>query len=746
MKKIQFLIVLFSISCSFAQDNIWKKTSEKEISLLSKMDRASMPSEYQLFSINLQSLKNQLLSAPLDTENNSNVFISFPNADGILESFKIFEAPIMEKGLSDKFPDIKSYIGKGVDDKTATIRFSITLFGLHTMTFSGNSETTYIDTFTKDLNNYIVYKRSNISRSRNFECLTKNTQEFALDNQVANPTNILRASDGKFRVFRLAMASTIEYSAYHISAANALGIPTPTLISQKAVVLAAMGVTMTRVNGIYEKDMSLRMNLIANNNLIIFVDSDNFSNDDAELLINESQSQITSIIGSANFDIGHTVSTGGGGLAGPAPCSSNSKANGITGASAPVGDAYDVDYVAHEMGHQFGSFHTFRNSCGGNVDPSTAVEPGSGSTIMAYAGICAPNVQNFSDAYFHSISIAQMVAQINGVSNCAAFTNNGNAAPIANAGLNYTIPKGTAYVLQGSATDSNNPNTLTYCWEGTDVQSATQPPTQTATGGPNFRSFSPTTSPNRYMPKLSSVVAGVLNPTWEVISNVARTQNFSLTVRDNAALQGGQTGRDDMVLTVNATAGPFAVTSQNSTGISWAGLSSQTITWNVAGSTSNGVNTAFVNILLSTDNGLTFSTPLIANTPNDGTETINIPNNINSTTCRLMVQAVDNIFYAVNSRTFSVSPNLASDSFGFENFVLAPNPNNGSFKISFNSDSNTDVKININDIRGRRIFDKSFENNGLFNQDLKLNNIQSGIYLVTILNGNYKTVKRIVVE
>lgn len=743
MKKIQFLIVLFSITCTFAQDNIWKKTSEKEISLLSKMDRASMPSEYQLFSINLQSLKNQLLFAPLDTENNSNVFISFPNADGILESFKIFEAPIMEKGLSDKFPDIKSYIGKGVDDKTATIRFSVTIFGLHTITFSGNSETTYIDTFTKDLNHYIVYKRSSISKTRNFECLTKSNEEFALDNQQVNPTNILRASDGKFRIFRLAMASTIEYSAYHI---NAAGLSSGTLTQKKAAVLAAMGVTMTRVNSVYEKDMSLRMNLVANNNLIIFVDSDNFSNDDADLLIGESQSQITSIIGSANFDIGHTVSTGAGGLAGPAPCSNSSKANGITGASEPVGDPFDIDYVAHEIGHQFGAFHTFRNSCGENVDASTAVEPGSGSTIMAYAGICAPNVQNFSDAYFHSISIAQMVSQINGASNCAAFTNNGNAAPIANAGSNYTIPKGTAYVLQGSATDSNNPNTLTYCWEGTDVQSATQPPTQTANGGPNFRSLSPTTSPNRYMPKLSSVVAGILNPTWEVISNVARTQNFSLTVRDNAASQGGQTGRDDMVLTVNATAGPFAVTSQNTTGITWAGLSSQTITWDVAGTSANSINTAFVNIVLSTNNGLTFTTPLLANTPNDGTETITIPNNINSSTCRLMVQAVNNIFYAVNSRTFIVSPNLASHIFGFENFVLAPNPNNGNFKISFNSDSNSDVKINVNDIRGRKIFDETFKNNGLFNQDLKLNNIQSGIYLVTIQNGNYKTVKRIVVD
>jgi hypothetical protein len=743
MKKIQFLICLFSITFSFAQNNTWKKTSEKEINLLSKMDRAAMPAEFRLFSVDFQAFKNQLLSAPLDTENNSNLIIAFPNAEGNLENFKIFEAPTMEKGLSDKFPNIKSYIGKGIDDKTATIRFSVTIFGLHTITFSGNSETTYIDTFTKDLNNYIVYKRSNTSPTRNFECLTKNSEKFALDNQETNTTNILRASDGKFRVFRLAMASTVEYSAYHITAA---GLNSGTLTQKKGAVLAAMGVTMTRVNSVYEKDMSLRMNLVANNNLIIFVDNDTFSNDDAGLLINESQAQITSIIGTANFDIGHTVSTGGGGYAGPAPCNSSSKASGITGSSEPVGDLYDIDYVAHEMGHQFGAFHTFRNSCGGNVDPSTAVEPGSGSTIMAYAGICAPNVQSFSDGYFHAISIAQMVNQINGVSNCAAITNNNNPAPFVNAGPNYTIPKSTAYVLQGSATDTNNPNSLTYCWEGTDVEDATQPPTQTATVGPNFRSFFATASPNRYMPKLSSVVAGILNPTWEVISNVARTQNFALTVRDNATVLGGQTGRDDMILTVNATAGPFAVTSQSTTGISWTGNSSQTITWNVAGTTTNGVNTSQVNILLSSDNGLTFSIPLIANTPNDGSETITVPNFINSTTCRLMVQAVGNIFYAVNSRTFTVSPNLASDSFGFENFVLTPNPNNGSFKISFSSDSNSDVKINIDDIRGRKIFSKSFENNGMFNQDLQLNNIQSGVYLITIQNGIYKTVKRIVVE
>lgn len=744
-KTLYFITILLCFSTiSFAQNSLWKKVSFEEINKFSKMERASMPSQYQLFSLNLVELKKQLLNAPLDTQSsNSNLKIGFPNTSGIIENFKVYEAPIMEKGLSDKFPDIKSYLGKGIEDPTATIRFSVTLFGLHTITFSGNRETSFIDTYTKDLNNYIVYNKSSVSPARNFECLVKGDNPFALDNILTENNTILRASDGKFRVFRLAMACTIEYATFHV---NAAGVGSGTLAQKKAAVLAAMAVTMTRVNGIYEKDMSLRMNLVANNDLVIFITSDNFTNNDAVALINESQTQITNIIGSANFDIGHTVSTGGGGYAGPYPCQSGSKASGITGSLAPVGDPYDIDYVAHEMGHQYGANHTFRNSCGGNVNNSTAVEPGSGSTIMAYAGICAPDVQSNSDAYFHAVSIAEMVSQINTVSTCASTTLNNNNPPVVNAGLDYTVPKGTAYVLKGTATDANNPNTLTYCWEETDFASATQPPTQTATGGPNFRSLTPTTSPNRYMPKLATVVAGSLTSTWEVISNVARTNNFALTVRDNALLTGGQTARDNMIVTVNGAAGPFTVTSQNTTGVNWAGASTKTITWNVAGTTANGVNTALVNILLSTDNGVTFPTTILASTPNDGTEIITVPNNISSTNCRLMVQSVGNIFYAINTTKFTITINpLATNSFELDNLSISPNPNNGNFNISFDNISNNDIKISINDINGRKIFRKNFSNSSIFSQDIQLE-AQAGVYFITIQNGDRNVVKRIIIE
>lgn len=893
IKKILICILFMTFYLnSHAQNPLWMKTSEEKVQMLAKMDRASIPTTFELFALDFAAFKTQLLSAPLDTQGNSDVIISFPNPKGEMDSFRIFEAPIMEAGLASKYPDIKSYVGKGIEDPTATIRFSVTLFGLHAMTLSGKSGTAFIDTYTKDLNNYIVYYKSNTLPSRNFTCLVNQTTPMALDHQP-EIGNTLKASDGNFRVFRLAMACTIEYAAYHV---NAAGLNAGTLAQKKAAVLAAMGVTMTRVNGLYERDMSMRMNLVATNDLVIFITSDSFSNDDASLLINESQAQITSIIGNANFDIGHTVSTGGGGLAGPSPCVNGQKASGITGSPAPVGDPYDIDYVAHEMGHQFGANHTFNNSCGGNINAGTAVEPGSGSTIMAYAGICAPNVQNNSDAHFHAVSIAEMVSLINSSATCAVTTSNGNNAPVVNAGADFTIPKGTAFILKGAATDVNG-DALTYCWEQTNTNSSAQPPAQTSTVGPNFRSNPPITSPDRFMPAFSSVLAGSLTPTWEVVPTVARTMAFALTVRDNKTPNGGQTGRDNMIVTF-ANVGPFDVTYPLVENTSWTQNATETVTWNVAGTTANGINTANVNILISTDNGVTFST-LVANTPNDGSQSITVPN-VAQPYCRIMIEAVGNIFYAVSKNfsigytvvntttcnTYSATPaativeqtplayqnftvtvpamsgtitdvnvttsishrvnqlyiginhpdltfvqmftgdsyscnnsiatfnttfddaggnfvcagaagnntykpasvlnglngkttagtwrfrvaditagtsgtlnsfsfnicttattvTLNSQNFGLQNFTLYPNPSKGNFTVQFDSNSTNDIKIEMHDMRGRKIFGKTYANSGMFNQNLQLDQIQSGVYLVTVVDGDRKEVKRIVIE
>lgn len=641
MKKLLSLIFLLAgfVNSGFSQNELWKKTSEDRLMVFEKMERRSMPSEFQLYSLDLQLLQNRLQDAPLDlTSTSSNLILPFPNSYGKIENYSIFYAPVMEEGLAARYPGIKSYVGKGIDDPTATIRFSVTLFGFHLMSTSGNSGTFYIDTYTKDLNNYIVYNRSSVSSNSSFSCLVQDEEQVV---EEVNEAILNRASDGLFRVYRLAMACTIEYAAFHV---NAAGLNAGTLAQKKAAVLSAMNVTMTRVNGLYERDMSLRMNLVANNDLVIFIDSDTFDNVNAGTLINQSQTVIDANIGLANYDIGHTVSTGGGGLAQlNSPCTT-SKARGITGSGAPVGDPFDIDYVAHEMGHQFGGTHTFNNSCGGNRSAATAVEPGSGSTIMAYAGICAPDVQSNSDAHFHAVSLAQMATFVAGTGNCAASTANNNAAPVVNAGPNYTIPRGTAFILKGSATDSNG-DALTYCWEQTNTEVSTQPPLQANTTGPNFRSNPPSTSPNRYMPAFSQVLLGNLAPTWEVVPNVARSMNFALTVRDNRTPNGGQTNRGNMTVNVSAN-GPFEITSPNVANTSWALGSTQTITWNVANTTALPINTANVKISYSTDGGTTFTT-LIASTPNDGTETITVPN-VLTTTGRIMIEAINNIFYCVS--------------------------------------------------------------------------------------------------
>ncbi len=655
MKKQLFLTVLmmFAISFIYSQETFWKKSSEQKTATLTKMDRTTMPSKFQIYSLDLEALKVALSNAPLENpELASDLIIQFPDYQGTLRNYKVFEAPIMEKGLSDKFPSIKTYSALSVDDAAITLRFSITNFGLHVMSLSGKLGMFYIDTYTKDLKNYIVYDRKEMQSARSFGCFVKDEYELVPDKyDIINQ----RVDDGNFRQYRLAIACTVEYAAFHL---NAAGTPaSATLAQKKAVVLSAMVVSMTRLNGVYEKEMSLRMNLVANNDAIIFIDSDNFTNSPA--MIDEIQPIVDAAIGSTNYDMGHGFCTTDSGVAQVASVCGTGKARGITGQLNPVGDLFDIDYVAHEMGHQWGASHTQNNSC--NRSAASAYEPGSASTILGYAGICDPNVQNNSDAYFHARSILQMSAFVtSGSASCRTIAPNGNIAPVVNAGPNFVIPKSTPFILKGAATDANG-DALTYCWEQYNNEVSTQPPLPTATSGPNFRSLTPTSSPDRYMPRIQDVINNNLAPTWEVIPNVARTMNFALTVRDNR-IGGGMISRGDMTVTT-ANVGPFLVNSPNSA-VSWVAGSNQNVTWDVAGTTSNGINAPFVDILLSTDGGFTYPILLASKVPNDGTEIITVPNNPGAQN-RIMVRGYKHIFYDISNTNFTITAAPSSFSVAF---------------------------------------------------------------------------------
>jgi len=643
-----FCCVIFLIGFySFGQqsNSIWTKASnESLLSQQTKLARTSEPTSANYYQLNMALLKDALLEAPdRDLNQTSNLIVMMPNSQGSLERFSIMKNAVMHPELQAKYPNMNSYIGKSLANPSVAIYFSITSKGFHAMTLSTEVGTEYIDPYTAG-NGYIVYSRSNLPRNTvgmicEFDDAdTQGMKTYVDENITAN------VNDGMRRTYALALGCSPNYTNFHGGTV--------------ADGLAAMIVSITRVSGIYDRDFSVRLQLIGNNDLLVSTDANPiFGNNTG--VINTADSTINSIIGSANYDIGHVFTTGAGGLAGLGVVCTTSKASGITGISSPIGDPFDVDYVAHEMGHQFGGSHTFNGSSGscsgGNRSATSAYEPGSGSTIMAYAGICpGQNVQNSSEDYFHRRSIVQISnnIQFGPASNCPELVATGNFAPVAEAGASYIIPISTPYKLTGSSTDADGIATHTYTWEQYDLGSAGVP-TTTTVEGPMVRSFKGTTNPVRYIPRLSDVVAnGGVSTTWEKLAAVSRVLNFELTVRDNDS-RGGQTDSDNLTATTDASAGPFMVTSQSTAEV-WQEGSTQTITWNVANTDVAPVSATNVNILLSTDGGVTFPTALASNVANDGSQAINVPFGTITTNARIIVEGAGNIFYNVNSVNFSI--------------------------------------------------------------------------------------------
>jgi len=745
MKKSTFkpfvFVFLLLLSFGLQAQALWTKASPSETQTRQKAYRSSMPQEFNLFKLNTTALTNLLANAPDRFSGNSNVIIELPTNNGEIQRFRVYEASVMEPALQIKHPDIRSYVGQGIEDGGAIARFSVSGLGVHVMISSPNYSTIYVDPYTSDKNYYISYNINTLpSNPEGRACYTE-------DHEIIDmPEGERNANDGTLRTFRLALACTGEYAQRHLTLQGIdPSAPDPV---KKAAVLSAMNTTMTRVNGVYERDVALTMVIIANNEDIIFLNaaSDPYTNNNGSVMLGQNQTTCDNIIGSANYDIGHVFSTGGGGIAQlRSPCVNGNKARGVTGLPNPVGDNFDIDFVAHEMGHQYGANHTFNNPCGGNINPSTAFETGSGSTIMAYAGVCPPNVQPHSDDYFHGISIQEMWTNIkNGQGQCGAQSPTNNLPPTADAGPDYRIPKGTPFILRGTATDPDAGDVLSHCWEQMDSQSAPQPPQNTSTVGPAFRSIDPLPTPERYMPALATVLAGNTQTTWEVIPQVGRNMRFRYTVRDNAAI-GGSSARDEMFVTVDGTAGPFVVTSQN-TPTTWTTQTTETVTWDVAGTDVAPVDSPNVDIMFSTDGGLTYPVAVALGVPNNGSAVVNVPN-LNTTTGRLMVISSNNIFYDLNNAVITVTGTVGVEEFSFENFAVYPNPSNGTFNLTFKPATNDNIEVSLYDLRGRIIGQSTFDDvnaSSTFSKQLDYNYVESGMYFLVVKNGNKVTTKKVV--
>ena len=688
-----FIITVFALFTSniiIAQDNsfssnLWVPAIEKEIP--KSGTRYISAKSYSTFKLNVGKLKEILNLAPMEftpVSQMTKTYLELPMPDGKLVAFDIVESPIMEAELSEKYPDINTYAGYDVENKGMYLRFDLTPQGFHAIVFIPGESTVFIDPYSfggGDIEHYIVY------RKRDFESTVNKTANCLVtdyyDHNKNNSLPDLKSAYGscELRTYRLAVAATGEYTTFHGGTV--------------AGALAAQVTSMNRVNGLYEKDMAIRMNIVANNNLIIYTNAstDPYTNNNGSTMLGQNQTTLTNIIGGANYDIGHVFSTGGGGIASLASvCVASRKAQGVTGSASPVGDPFDIDYVAHEMGHQFGANHTQNNNC--NRNGTTAMEPGSASTIMGYAGICAPNVQSNSDDYFHNISLQEIGNFITGAGHtCPVKTTLSNSNPTVTVpNATVTVPRNTPFALTAVGADPNSSNVLTYCWEQMDNQTSTQPPVGTATGGPNFRTFDPSTNPTRYFPSLSSLASN--GPfTWEVLPTVARTMNFRVAVRDNAP-GGGCTASANVSLNIDANSGPFEVTNPTNTGITWAGNTSQTVTWSVANTNASPVSCANVDILISTDGGATY-TLLLANTPNDGTQAVSVPNTP-STTCRIMVICSNGYFFDISNNNFTITAATFDYTMTTTNQIVSVcQPSDATFNINIGSIGGYTTAVNL---------------------------------------------------
>ncbi|MFI5195457.1 MAG: zinc-dependent metalloprotease [Chitinophagales bacterium] len=666
-------------TCTGYAENLWQQVDPGQAP---KNLQVMHPSGFLVYTLDEPTLKLQMWN--LSANPNEGITITLPMPDGSFRDFIVWQTPMMPDDLAARYPDIKTFTGRAANDQRVTAKMEFTLYGFTAMIYDRDN-TSFVDPFDNYHDGfYMVHYKRDETRAigDRMKCLVKGEDEIGPAGESMDmmqkqlPKLQQRTSNGyTLRTYRLAL------SADHFYCQAATGLSTPTI----AQALAKMTISMNRINGVYNHEFSVQMNFCSKEDTLIWPtntgstngnDPFNTIDNNGGACLSANQTQCTNRVGSANYDIGHVFTTGGGGISSlGVVCNNGQKAQSCTGSPTPVGDGFDIDYVAHEMGHEYGSEHTFNNnndgSCGGNAVSTCAYEPGSGGTIMDYAGICSPDdLQMHSNSYFSASSLVQIQGYLAGSENaCAVSTaTNNKLVYLPTFSATYTIPYKTPFELIGPvAVDSVADTAITYGWTQYNLGDFGKRLNQTFFKGPIFRSYNPAYNPTRVFPKVSMVLAGVLSNAGtegnegEKAPDTARYMTFRMVVRDMLNGNGCFLFPDDSIH-INAvqtsTFAGFKVTSQGTAGISYIGGSTQTVTWNVVGTNAAPVSAANVDIYLSHDGGNTWP-DYIGNYPNTGTASITLPNPAAdwSSTVRFKVKGSGNVFFNINSANFTITYN-----------------------------------------------------------------------------------------
>ena len=705
MRRVFTLVLtLFSFSMVFAQagGNFWRDVAEEEIDLAYRQSPQNVLQSYRSLALDVDGMRAYLKNTAQEFSGAAPKRIAMPMPDGEMVTFNVYKSPVMEEGLASRYPSIQTFKAIGVNNKSFSARLGLSKKGFHASIFTDKG-TVYIDPFSRNqVEFYTSYYEKDAAvegAHPGFACDTEaladdvtghNDSSDHEDNTIENRGP--NQGPVTLRIYRLAVACTGEYAVYHGGTTEDA--------------LTAIVAVVNRLNMVFERDLAIRVVLVENNDVVIYLNgaTDPYTNGQTDEMIQENQTILSFNIGPDNYDLGHVLGTNNSlsGLASLQSACGSNKAQGASTHPTPVNDIFVIAIVGHEMGHQFGANHSF-NSCH-NVNPGTGYEPGGGTTIMSYAGICAPenNLATTASDYYHVISLEEIFnhTRNGGGDLCPEKIVTNNTEPTLSIPIEdgFYIPISTPFELTAVTEDAEN-DELTYCWEQFDLWLDMAPPGSPEGESPLFRSYPPDPSPTRVFPKIEKIIANSFDNA-EVLPDYSRGMTFRCTVRDNNPEAGG-TVWEEVTFQATETAGPFRVLHPNVDTVVWKVGEAVEVNWDVANTDNELVDCQFVDIRLSLDGGFTYPVTLAENVLNDGSVVVGVPDNVTDQ-ARIRVEGSDNIFFDISDANFEIIPGSEPGfvlSVASENLVYCL-PDIAVFEVSAESLLGFDNDISLSAIEG----------------------------------------------